>query len=381
MRFDRYIIFELIKSTLFGSFMALVVLLGLQFLRLSELIIRFDLEKTMVLKMLWGLGTSFIPLIFPIAFLFSLLGLFGRLSGDREFIAMMAMGRSPKRILLPAFGLAMVLSITTAILAFSVGPRGNQLFEIFIDEAFRRKVTASLRSGTFSEGFLGMVVFVDQVDQTGTILDRVFVHDDKSFKESVSISAERGNWIQSVTEGLGILRLHSGVVISQIEEKQIVRRIEFDEYNIYADFSRQAGVARQSPPSLEGPELFQRRSDNQNHPEIDPRPIWVEIARRFAVAFVSLCFVPLAFGLAYDTSRTVKSRSVFQGITVLVAYWTMYFSLVTWLLKTSVEFVRFHEEFNWLVIWLPNLAVLGVGLFLAHRKLRTRVRKMRLLPS
>lgn len=78
------------------------------------------------------------------------------------------------------------LATLTLWTSFSVGPKGNRMFEEFVDEAFRKKVTSSLRSGTFAESFLGLVIFVDKVDSTMTKLDRVFIHDEQSYKESVS---------------------------------------------------------------------------------------------------------------------------------------------------------------------------------------------------
>lgn len=45
-----------------ATLVSLVVLLGLQFLRLSELIVRFDVELSLIAKMVMGLGTSFLPL-------------------------------------------------------------------------------------------------------------------------------------------------------------------------------------------------------------------------------------------------------------------------------------------------------------------------------
>ena len=362
MRLDRYLIWQLLKSTFVGSFFAIVVLLGLQVLRLSDLIIRYDLEVESVLQMLRALSLSFTPLVFPIAFLFALLSVFGRLSSDREFVAMLSMGRSPLRILAPCLFFGVVMSVTTAWVSFTVGPRGNRDFEISIDDAFKRRVSSALRSGTFSEGFLGMVVFVDHVDPTMENLDRVFIHDETSFRETVSISARKGKWIQSTDEGLGILRLFDGVTVSQDNERKSVRRVNFDEYSIYADFSRQSGTSRQSPPSLTGSQLFEARIANRDHAEVDPRPIWVELSRRFAVSFLCLLFVPLAFGLSHNTARTVKSLGVFSGLVILLSYWTIYFSLVTWVLKARFGNVASLEGICWAVIWTPNLITLIAGL-------------------
>jgi lipopolysaccharide export system permease protein len=357
-RLDLYLFKELARSTLVGSLVAVVVLLGLQILRLSDLIIKFDLDATSVFKMLTGLALSFTPLVLPIAFLFALLMAFGRMSADREFVASLAMGFSPRRLLHPCYLVGSLVMLLTLWTGFSLGPLGNRRFEVSIDEAFKRRVTSSLRSGTFSEGFLDMIVFVDRVDPLTQALERVFIHDERSFSDQVSISAKRGQWIQSEEEGLGILKLHDGVVVSQDSDKRIVRRVNFDEYNIYADFSRQTGSSRQSPPSLGLGQLLQRRQEAQIHREIDPRPIWIEIARRFSIAVACLFFVPLAFALSIDNRRTARSRAIFSGLAVLLIYWTLYFSLVTWVLKSPFKIFQQHELVSWIVIWIPNVIMI-----------------------
>jgi lipopolysaccharide export system permease protein len=351
-RLDRYLFWSLFKVTLFSGLLALVLLLALQALRLSTLIIKSGLEGWSIIRMLGGLSLSFSPLVFPIAFLFSLLIVFARMSSDREMVAMQAMGHSPKRLLRPCLWFGMWTSLFTLLCSFFLAPLGNRTFEKIIDEAFNKKVTSVLRAGTFSEGFLNMVLFVDEVDTNGG-LHRVFLHDEKSFSSDVTISAKTGEWISAGKDGWAQLRLHNGMVISKEESKQSVRRILFDEYVINADFSQEAGRSRDSPPSLSLGGLFKHRRDELTNPEGDPRNIFVEMARRLGISFVCFLFVPLTFSLSVNNQRTAKNRTVAFGIATLIAYWTLYFTLMTWVIKTHWPFAR-NELFVWFVVWIPN---------------------------
>ena len=363
MVLGRYLFWKTARGTLTGSFLAIVVLLGLQFLRLSDLIVRNGLELESVLTMMGGLALSFTPLVFPIALLFTLLSLFGRMASDRELIALLAMGRSPWSLLKHPALFAVFMTAASLVAAFYVGPYGNRQFEESIDEAFKRKVASALRSGTFSEDFLGLVVFVENVEPIQQILERVFIFDEETFKDKVAISAKNGKWIESSEMGVGTLLLENGVVASLVTEGTLARRINFKEYRINADFTREAGQSRNSPPSLNAGKLLQLRVPNKDSPGEDLRPIWVEIARRFAVALVCVLFVPLAFGLSFDSGRTVKGRAVFLGLTILMIYWTLYFAIVTWLLKSSWIALRNYEFLSWVIIWIPNLLALFIGLW------------------
>ncbi len=367
-RLDRYLISELAKATFVASLIAVVVLLALQILRLSDLMIHHDLGFRIIGKMLLGLGLSFTPLVIPIAFLFAMLLVFGRMSTEREFIAMQAMGKSPSRLVVPCLYFGGIMVLISLWFSFDMGPRGNRLFEATIDEAFKKKVMSVLRSGTFSEGFLNMVIFVDDVDPVSQELHRVFIHDEQSFQEEVSISAKTGKWIQSDEKQMGVLKLKEGVMLSQNNQKNIVRRINFDEYRLNADFSREAGRSRDSPPSLGWNRLLEKRREILQAAEIDGREIWIEIARRFSLSALCLFFVPLAFALSIDNRRTAKSRAVFSGLIIIAGYWSAYFMIVSTILGTQFRLFKHHEFPNWLVVWIPSLIVLWAGFVLLKQK-------------
>ena len=353
--YDRYLFRELLSATLIGSVIAIVVLLALQVLRLSELIVRFDLDALSVLRMLGGLGISFTPLVFPIAGLFSMLIVFGRMSSDREFVAALAMGIPPKQLLRPAMQFGGVLVALSLWAAFSMGPFGNRMFEISIDEAFSKHVMTALRSGTFSEGFLNMVLFVDDIDPVSKELKRVFLHDTSSFKDEVAVSAQKGEWRAPGDQLNGSLVLRDGVLLSQKTEKDLVRRIQFKEYRINADFSPQTGHAKDSPPSQGFFRLLEKRAPSG-------------CGAILAVSIACLLFVPLALGLSLDNQRTAKGRAVFSGLIILFGYWTIYFAIVSWIIKSPWHLLRTSEPLVWAIVWIPNLLILIAGTWIYRRR-------------
>ncbi len=372
-RLDRYLIWELCKATLVSSVVSILVLLGLQALRLSDLVIRYGLEARFIAKMLLGLAVSFCPLVVPIAFLFALLLVFSRMSVDREFVAMQAMGRSPKRLMAPCLVFGVFMTLLSFYLSFSLGPAGNRSFEKSIDEAFKTKVASVLRSGTFSEGFLNMVVFVENVDPVTQRLDKVFIFDETNFQNPVVISSRQGVWEQNSKEGLGVLRLMEGTLISQDILEMAVRRLHFDEYRVFADFTREAGRAQNSPPSWGWDKLQEYRREHKIKQDTDPRPVWIEIARRFGISLACLLFVPLCFSISLDNRRTVKSQAVLSGLLVLVLYWTLYFSIVTLVLKSRLPIMERSELLVWGFLWIPNFALLIAGLAAYHYKARLKI--------
>ena len=366
-RLDRYLLFSLFKVSISGALISLVILLSLQALRLSSLIVKSGLTGMAVVRMLGGLSLSFTPVLFPIAFLFALLIVFGRMSADREMVAMQAMGHSPRRLLSPCLTFGVIVSVVTFLCGFFWAPAGNRMFEETIDEAFRKKVTSVLRAGTFSEGFLNMVLFVDEVDPKTGDLMRVFLHDEKSYDAEISISSKRGEWIAAGKDGWAKLKLKDGVIVSRDLAKKTIRRVRFEEYVINADFSQEAGRSRDSPPSLGWGGLLDKRRFEIDKDGGDPRGIYAEMARRFGVSFVCFLFVPFTFALSLNNQRTAKNKTVMIGILTLILYWTFYFTSITWVLKADFALSK-NELFVWLVAWFPNILVAIAAKFVWDRR-------------
>jgi len=369
-KLDIYFVREILKAFALSIGVAELVLLSLQGIRLAGVIVGQGLEFPLIFKMLVGLAVSFLPIVLPISFLFSLLIVFGRMASDREFLALQAMGRAPSRLVMPGLCVGVLIAALTLGVSFVWGPAGNRNFEISMDTALKKKVTSVLRAGTFSEGFLNMVVFVDQIDPITQELRRIFMFDEKSFDESTAISAKRGNWLQNSMSGVGILRLYDGLMLVQDNKGDRVQRIRFDEYNLYADFTSDVGRSRDSPASQDWNGLVTKRAALQKEPQKDARSVWMEIARRIAVSFACLLFVPLCFSLVLDNKRTAKNRAVFSGLVIVLIYWTLYFGIATWFQKAPIEVFKRYEILSWLAIWIPNVVVAGVGAWLFRKRSR-----------
>ena len=213
-----------------------------------------------------------------------------------------------------------------------------------------------------------MVLFVDDIDPVSKELKRVFLHDTSSFKDEVAVSAQKGEWRAPGDQLNGSLVLRDGVLLSQKTEKDLVRRIQFKEYRINADFSPQTGHAKDSPPSQGFFRLLEKRAERDKKPDGDFREVWIEISRRLAVSIACLLFVPLALGLSLDNQRTAKGRAVFSGLIILFGYWTIYFAIVSWIIKSPWHLLRTSEPLVWAIVWIPNLLILIAGTWIYRRR-------------
>ncbi|MEZ4814851.1 MAG: LptF/LptG family permease [Bdellovibrionota bacterium] len=364
-RLDKYFFFNLVKSTLGGVFLTLLLLLSLQVIRLGPIVVRTGVDFSILNKMLQGLSLSFTPIIIPIAFLFSSLSLFGRLSSDRELVALQGMGYSPWRLMRPCFLAGFALSLLTLFCALYIGPYGNRLFEKGIDEAFSKKGASILRAGTFNEEFLGRVIYVGEESKEGAF-KKIFLYDKATFKEEMIISASEAQWNPPNKDKWAQLQLINGVIISKNTPEGMIRRIRFDEYRENADFRYAEGKSRDSMESQDLAGLLNKRANPPEKMEA-VRWLWVEFARRFWVSISFFFFVPFCFIISLRNQRTAQSRVVLTGVLLAVFYWGLYFSIVSWSAKTSSMWVH-NEALIWFFISIPNLVVGAVALKLIQRK-------------
>src|SRR3989338_221600 len=90
----RYLFQELVTPFFLGLTVFVFILVMSQILRLNELIIVYGVGLWTVMNLVFFLMISFLAISIPIAFLFSVIMLFGRLSSDSELTAMKASGFS-----------------------------------------------------------------------------------------------------------------------------------------------------------------------------------------------------------------------------------------------------------------------------------------------
>jgi LPS export ABC transporter permease LptG/LPS export ABC transporter permease LptF len=107
----------------------------------------------------------------PMALLTGILMGLGRLSADREAVAMLACGVSPLRLLRPVMAFAVVAGAVNMYLLVSVVPDANQRFREVAFRLLAQQGENDIRPGIFYEGFPGKVIKVGAQRPGGGWLD------------------------------------------------------------------------------------------------------------------------------------------------------------------------------------------------------------------
>jgi LPS export ABC transporter permease LptG/LPS export ABC transporter permease LptF len=164
---DRYLIREILPPFLLALGLFTFLLAINPMLEKAQLLLAKGVDLPTVGFMLAMLLPQALGVTLPMALLAGLLMGLGRLSGDREAVALLACGVSPFRLLRVVLLLATVVGVADMYVLTTLVPDSNQRFR---DESYRliaKMGENDIKPGVFYEGFPGKVLRVQDVRPEG----------------------------------------------------------------------------------------------------------------------------------------------------------------------------------------------------------------------
>ena len=125
---DRYVIREVLLPFVIGLLVFTFILIIPFLIQYAETFIAKGVDTSVVLRIMATLLPQALALSIPAALLIALLIGFGRLSADREFVAMQACGVSVARLLRPVGAIALAGWAATSYIMLVALPDANQAF-------------------------------------------------------------------------------------------------------------------------------------------------------------------------------------------------------------------------------------------------------------
>jgi lipopolysaccharide export system permease protein len=355
-----YLLREMIPPFLMGLVIFISILLMFQALRLTEFILIHGIGVGLILDIMGYMSLSFLPILLPMSLLFAILMSFNRLSLDSEIIALKSIGVPGYKLLVPPIALALVVTFVSMQTSFYVAPWGNRQFEILISHLGNTKAAASIKEGTFSEGFFEMVVYANKVDSDKGILQDLFIYDEKNPTNPMTIIAPEGQIIPDPYQpGHSVLlRLFSGQIHRKGQNHTVVN---FDSFDIFLNDPIRFEERKKSPPSLSVGELRKTLNETKLSPK-EFVSLLMEYHKRIALSWACLvfAFIGVAFGIENDR-RSGKSSGFIVSIGFIIGYWVIYLA--------SEGMGRSETIPAQVAVWLANIIFLIVAIRELNKKL------------
>lgn len=361
----RYLFRELVTPFLLGLTVFVFILVMSQILRLNELIIVYGVGLWSVIKLVFYLMISFLAISIPIAFLFSVIMLFGRLSSDSELTALKASGFSVFQLLMPVLLFSAGVCFFCLYLTLHLESWGARSSRALVFDIGKNKALVGVKEGVFNDDFFGLVLYTDKVDSKDKTLEHVFLYDERDRNRPVSVIADKGMILSSTDLPSVYLVLHGGSIHTFSKDHASVQKISFDRYTINLSIDEMLKVDTKEKPHWLPLEKLQKRISEEETKGNKKLALEfrVEYHRKFAVAFASLILAILGISLGIRPSRAARSLSFVYTIILVGIYWGLYINARH--LATSGVL---HPAF---AMWSPNLIftfLAGILLIRASRK-------------
>jgi hypothetical protein len=164
---DRYLVREIVPPLLMALLGLTFVLMMPPILQNAERLIAKGVSWSIIFRALLTLTPQALSVTIPMALLFGVLFGLGRLSADREFVALQACGVSIFRLMRPVALLAVVATAATAYETIVALPDANQTYRELTFNAVAAGAESDIKPRVFFTNFPNRVLYVRDIPPSG----------------------------------------------------------------------------------------------------------------------------------------------------------------------------------------------------------------------
>lgn len=311
----------------------------------------------------------------PVGFLTAVLMVLGRMSANREIVAMKAAGISIYHLAAPIFFLALCGTALTGLINFQYAPMAKTAYRSALANVLRTDPLQFIQPRVFIKEFPGYVIYVEE-QAKGEVRDLWVWELDERSRVRIFLRAETGTFDYNREEDAIVLTLRDAEAEWRDSENpedfsQDIHLPWFAETEIRLPLDKILGqdTVHRKLSMLTLGELWQRRGEllaGDGPQQLAPDERRKELIRsqftiqkNFAMAFSVLSFAALGIPLGIKASRSETYANIALALGVALVYYVL------------MVVIGFLEDKPIarpdLLIWLPNLFLQGAGLYLLTR--------------
>jgi LPS export ABC transporter permease LptG/LPS export ABC transporter permease LptF len=349
---DRYV-FKEILSPFFLALLIFTFLLVLPpVMNYLENLLAKGVTWGLAIRILWTLLPQALGLTIPMAVLVGILIGLGRMSGDRESVALLACGISPYRLLRPIGVLVGLAALATGYVMIVAIPNANQTFRVITFGVISQRVESEIRPRVFFQDFPGWVLYPKEEPDPGQPgWKKVMVANTGQGDEATIYFANKGRLVVDhdkravdlvLTDGT-FYRTGKGDTDQTRFTSDLVLRLNADA--VFPNLNLQPGIHEKTIAELKADAQLKVSKGMSPHPEV------IAIHQRFSFPVACLVFGIIGLALGLTVAREGKLAAFVVGTLVIFAYYIVMF--------LSESLTKGHYLNMYLSRWMPNI-VLGI---------------------
>lgn len=369
--------------------MAGILLMDKIFL-LIDLLVRKGIGLGVVVELMLFSLPFVISFSIPIGVLVASVMVFGRLSHDKELIAIRSAGINPMRLFYPLFIVIAAVSLFMINFNGFVLPEANHRARNLITDIAQKKPSVRIYEGIFLEDFPGYIIYLGSIDDRSGRITDVTIWEQKGRSEPpILIKSKSGRIWTSSDERYIIIELDRGEISELIgegnyrhlsfEQHQInlaidldfirrERKYRSDREMILSDLYKKVNAIRKEKSDIRQEIVRLQASpvndvtrfhleDNQNKFKYKNREYHkyaTEIEKRYALAVSCIVFLFFGGGLGMYLKRTGLGAGFVIGLLFFAIYYILFIA--------GEEFAQSGKVLPFFGIWFGNLVLIPITL-------------------
>src|SRR5688572_2936743 len=188
---DRYVVRQVLMPFLLGLLVFTFIFIIQPLLDYAEKLVAEGASVQLVIGLISLLVPQALAITVPMSLLLALLMAFGRLSADREFVAMQACGISLRRLLRPVALISVTAWAASSYVLIALVPDSNQRFLDVVFNVYSERAEGDVKPRLFYDRFPNFVIYaLDLAPEGGW--QHVFLADLRADQGLPIYLAERG---------------------------------------------------------------------------------------------------------------------------------------------------------------------------------------------
>jgi LPS export ABC transporter permease LptG/LPS export ABC transporter permease LptF len=359
---DRYVMRQVLLPFLLGLLVFTFIFIIPPLLQYGEGLVAKGVSGTLIAGLISLLVPQALAVTIPMSLLLALLIAFGRLSADREFVAMQACGVSLRRLLWPVALVAITAWAMTSYVLIALVPDSNQRFLETVFTVASQRAEGEVKPRTFYQDFPNFVLYVRDIPPDGRGWNGVFLADLSGGQRSAIYLARHGRVvIDKERKRIDIELLDATQHSLDAEGNYTVNRFTRGAFNVDPAATFSSAVAK-GPRQMSIAEL--RAEIDRRRQQVDPATNGpfsthneeMEIHKRFSIPVACLVFGLIGLALGATHRRGGALGSFVIGIAVVFAYYVP--------LMIGPSLVKGRYLTPWLGQWLPNIVLGALGILM-----------------
>ncbi|MDR1528524.1 MAG: LptF/LptG family permease [Puniceicoccales bacterium] len=326
-------------------------------------------------QLLGILVPSVISYALPLGMMAGILVVVGRMSSQNEILAMKSIGMSLWEITRPMFFLALSLTLFAGYINLYYAPDSVSRYRQFFKDIVREKPMRFITPKIFNDYFPGYAIYVDDLSNGNFSGMKIWKFDERNLLDSY-ISAKSGQIIFEELSGTFLLKLNDGNIEkfdihdSATDIQRVPKIIFFQNITINLPakefLEAPIHVSKKFHRMTLSELLAAKKSLNFKKDTISYESVRhqktlinMQISINLANAFGMLAMTIVAIPLGMKVHRRDTALNIGMAICLCIGY---YFVMA--MFSLFGDYPRLRPD---ILVWLPNVTLVGLGLPLFHR--------------